>query len=88
MQRLGDVFGLASIGCLFVELICFNRLVARLNSDLPPNQRMPRLRRTPFQLFREYRQVFGNNDLPRICMFWLLGFMILLSASFILGGPF
>jgi len=39
-----------------------------------------------FQLFRAYREVYGTNNLPQICTFWLLGFMIPFSASLICGG--
>jgi len=81
LERLGDWFQLASVFCLFAELIFFNRLVARLNSARPLDQGQPPIRRTPFQRFREYRQVYKNNDLPRVCMFWLMGFMILQTAS-------
>jgi hypothetical protein len=86
-QRLGDSFALGAAFCLFAEVIFYNRLITRLNSANRLNGGLPGPRRTPFQAFREYRQIYEKNDLPRICIFWLMGFMILLTASFI-SGPF
>lgn len=84
-HRLGDLFGLGAILCLFVGLIFYQRLLSRLKIA---RGEQPLRRRNVFQLFREYRQIYGTNDLPQICMFWMLGFMILFSASLISGGWF
>ena len=87
------MFGLGVPFCLLAEWIFVDRLLARINLHRPPDQQLQRRfgdprplgpRPTPFQLFREYRQLYGNDDLPRVCAFWLIGAMVLLSASVIL----
>jgi hypothetical protein len=87
-HRLGDLFGLAAMFCLLGGLVFYQRLLSRLK--IARGQLLPRARgANVFELFREYRQVYGTNDLlPQICMFWMLGFMILFSASLIFGGWF
>jgi hypothetical protein len=87
-HRLEDLLSLAAIFCLFAALIFYQRLISRLNIARR-GQLLPRARgANVFELFREYRQVYGTNDLPQICTFWLFGFMILFSASLICGGWF
>ncbi len=79
--------------CLFAQWFFYDRLIARLNLRRPPHQQIPRRfgdprppgsRATPWQRFREYRQLYGRDDLPRICIFWMIGALILLLASLLL----